>query len=290
MTILTKILPTACADRLHRLRAIVPAIVLTAVCALAPALTGCGPSSPGQSGQERQETYGKSLASLSAELAEASSAPWTTLQVPVSVKLRSSGLPSLGGTMYMERDREIRLSLRFLGMEMAAARITPDSVQAYVKPQRMYVAEGIAGLTGAFPASLGNLQALLLDRIFTLGQSEPALRGAEMAETPSGYSITPRTPVKGIDYTFGVLLPANRVASLRFVKGQRSVEVVYTDPSPSYKIELSARTDSRTLGADMNMEMDRARWDQPLPSSRFAIPGGYRRISASALLKALNEV
>lgn len=286
MTISTKTRRTAETDTMRAPKA----IILTVVCAVIMALAGCRSSSSGNAVADRHDSYGKPLATLSAELAEASSAPWTTLQVPVSVKLRSSGLPSLGGTMFMERDREIRLSLRFLGMEMAAARITLDSVLAYVKPQRMYVAEGIAGLTGAYPASLGNLQSLVLDRLFTLGQAVPSLKRAEMIETPTGYSITPPSPVKEIDYTFGILLPANRVASLTFAQGQRSVEVVYTEPDPSYKIELTARTDARTLGADMNIDMAKARWDQPLPQSRFAIPSGYRRISAKALLKALKEV
>ena len=67
------------------------------------------------------------------ELASALAEPgdWQTMKIPVNVVLRKPVSVRLGGNMTLVRGKEIRVSLRFLGFEVAAASITGDSVKAH---------------------------------------------------------------------------------------------------------------------------------------------------------------
>ena len=171
----------------NKLFAAAIAVMLTV---LAP-LAGC--KSGGSPGSVQAGPYGSSAATLANHLKQQADTPWTALSVPVSLKVSDSGLPTVSGTMTMVRDSEIRITLRLLGFEVGAARVTADSVYAYVKVQRIYMAESIADIMGGFPATTGNLQSLLLGRLFTLGSASPSLKGAGIA-VPTTAMPTPSPP------------------------------------------------------------------------------------------------
>lgn len=215
-------------------------------------------------------------------------APWSSLSIPVSVKIDDSGLPTLSGTMTMIRDSEIRLSVRFLGMEVGAARVTNDSVYAFAKLQKVYVAESVRDLLGGFPATVGNLQALLLDRLFVIGQSSPSGHTGTVSDISSGtLSITPRSPSAGMAYTFEASLEPPRVTSVTFTGGTRRAEVRYGVPGSRQDIGITARSGNRNLSATVTLNLSKARWDGDDTLRPFSIPSGSRRLSASSLLRSL---
>ncbi|MCM1164203.1 MAG: DUF4292 domain-containing protein [Muribaculaceae bacterium] len=223
---------------------------------------------------------------LASQLA-ADSLKWHTMSVPVGIRVKDSGLPSLSGTLSMRRDLDISISLRFLGMEMGALYVTADSVWAYVKPQKIYLAESIPELLGGFPATVGNLQSLLLGRLFTLGDNTANLGGAEILEMGRDtYTITPRSPQPGLDYGFGVKLPANTISAVAFSRGTHSATVLYPEPGEA---DIEVTTPGRKMQAEITLSLDRAESDASASSRRFAIPKGYKRVCASSLLKLISQ-
>ncbi len=87
---------------------------------------------------------------------------WDDIRIPVNVNIEKPKSLRVSGTMTMVRDKSIHLSLRFFGMEVAAAYVTGDSVFAYAKMQRVYVAESIRDALGGVNATVGDVQSLLL--------------------------------------------------------------------------------------------------------------------------------
>ncbi|MCM1522651.1 MAG: DUF4292 domain-containing protein [Muribaculaceae bacterium] len=240
-------------------------------------------SHKGVSGRQNTPAVTGTPEQMARALAEEAVA-WQTMSVPVSVRINDSGLPKLSGTLTMSRGKDMRLSLRFLGMEMGAMYITQDSIFGYAKPNRMYMAESIPRLLDGFPANVGNLQALMLGQFFTLGDSVPNLKGAEILPVgPDAYTIN---PAGGIDYGFGVSLPDNRIAAVAFTSGQRTAVVSYPTPG---EVTVSVVTPGKELEAEISLNLDRAERDVPLTTRPFAIPSGYKLIRASSLLKALSK-
>lgn len=248
---------------------------------------GCRSSAPGS--DSSPATPAGSARSDAEALASHSAAPWQTLSVPVSVKVKDSGLPRLSGTMTMTRDSDIKVSLRVLGMEVGAMSVTTDSVYGYAKLQKMYVAESISDLLGGYPATVGNLQSLLLDRLFTIGDTTPSLKNAAIEPATGGYRITPSIGQGDPAYTFEITLPDNRITAVVFTHSATRAVVSYPDEG---EIEITAATSSRSLGASLSLNMGRAEWDtsSATPQKPFTIPRGYRHIKASALLKALSSL
>ncbi|WP_303041674.1 DUF4292 domain-containing protein, partial [Duncaniella muris] len=116
---------------------------------------------------------------------------WSDVKIPLTLRLKSPKKISIGGTLTMQRDRSVHLSLRFLGMEVASLMVTQDSIFALYKLERLYFAESISDLLGGFPATVGNVQDLLLGRAFILGDTPLAPSRCTLAGTPENWTITP---------------------------------------------------------------------------------------------------
>ena len=112
------------------------------------------------------------------DYATAAYANWQHLKVPFSARVNGVGM-TLSGNAFFERNHEIYLSAKFLGLEVAVASITPDSVTLLDKYHRIYVSEPTSLLTDIFPLTVGNLQDLLLGHCFIPGD-EAANGGPKM--------------------------------------------------------------------------------------------------------------
>lgn len=238
---------------------------------------------------------------ISALAAGADAMAWQSLSVPVSVKVHDSGLPKVSGTLTLVRDREIRLSLRFLGMEMGALSVTADSIRGYLKMQKLYLSESTADIAGGFPLTVGNLQSLLTGALFTIGK--PAFDIAEASithERDNIFTITPSPIGAGLDYCFSVELTGpDAVTGAAFVHGSRYALARYSDFRPfgrnttllPSQIDLSAAgKEGHSVGATLYLNIDRAATDTDLSLRPFVIPQGYRRISAASLIKVITEL
>lgn len=193
---------------------------------------------------------------------------WSDLSVPVTVNLTAPRQLKAGGTLSMQRDRYIHLSLRFLGMEVGAAYITPDSVYAYSKLQRVYVAEGISDMLGSLDIPFTTLQDLLIGAPFTL---------------PAGVRvyISDFTTLPATGQPLGIIInrPGGAQVSVSFSPAQ--------DLPLAESTVIEASGSRNALGVSLDYNWQRSAIDTGA-SRLFSIPAGYSRIDSSRILKMLS--
>ncbi|MCI9284594.1 MAG: DUF4292 domain-containing protein [Muribaculaceae bacterium] len=221
---------------------------------------------------------------------------WESVRIPVSVSLKSPVSMKLSGTLSMVRDREILLSLRFFGFEVAAARISDDSIQAYAKqPSKLYVSESVSDLLGGFPVNVGNLQSVILGQIFMAGSRDLDIGRCTVAFRPEDYTVTPPAPRKGISYSFTAATADNllRTLSVNHTGGASgSVEYTYDSTTPERglpgEIEVQGTMNKRKVELGLTLNTGKTEWDRA-ENRKFTIPSGCRKVKASALLKLLSS-
>lgn len=89
---------------------------------------------------------------------------WTDLYIPVTFEMKSPKKVSFSGRMTMIRDRNICISLRFLGMEVGVLDLTPETVTAIDKYHRVAVQEPVTPLLLMTGLAYSDIQDLLLGR------------------------------------------------------------------------------------------------------------------------------
>ncbi|MDE6370228.1 MAG: DUF4292 domain-containing protein [Duncaniella sp.] len=197
-------------------------------------------------------------------------AAWHDVKVPVSVRLTQPSTMRLNGTLTMVNGKSIAVSLRMLGFEVAGMYATEDSIFAYARLQKVYVAENLGKALGMAGATLGDLQALLTGA------------PVKLPRPGGGVTVTGRT-----DATTGQLLEVT-VAE----PGGRSVELNYK-PQPGLPraatADITARSGGRETGVEIEYDWHRAEADKGSEPKKFMIPTGYRRIDAARLLKSLGR-
>lgn len=211
---------------------------------------------------------------------------WHDLSVPINVSITQPKRMSIGGTMTMVNGESTTISLRFLGMEVGAAHITTDTLYAYSKLQKVYVAESLRDALAGLGLTLGDLQALLTGQPFHAFTSLAALSagGGEMDIEATTLDTT------GQPLSLSVKQPnSGRQASIRFtplgndMPLASALDLSVTIPSNKSAIPTQ-------VAATIAYSWDRATIDAGISSRSFSIPSSYRRISGSALLKALTSM
>lgn len=280
------ILPTLSRLRTPGLLLIMLTALLTASCHSGRSVAGSGSSYESHSGKALpQSELKKLLTGL-----ESSYSSWDDVKVPVTLRLKSPKKFSIGGTMTMQRDRSLHLSLRFLGMEVAALMVTQDSIFALYKLEKLYFAESISDLLGGFPATVSNVQDLLLGRPFILGDSKLTASRCKLEGGNDSWTITPTGSPDGMSYSFTVDTPTGNIESLSVTAGSRKPTTAeYSDfsTSPSGPFAgsstLTASTSRLTLSAEIDLNARRAEWDTGA-SRTWATPKGYTRVTAAEIM------
>lgn len=195
---------------------------------------------------------------------------WNDLRVPISLNVSKPAALKIGGAMTMVRGSSIHISLRFLGMEVGAAYATTDSVYAYAKLQRVYIAESTRDILGGIGASISDLQALIIGQAIDLPASagNAAIDVTKLEGTGQPLSIT-------ISHSSG-----------------RSATLTYTPAEGlpiANDINISAQSGKNEIAASLDYNWGRAQVDCG-NEIRFSVPDNYRRINGSALLKALSKM
>jgi len=227
---------------------------------------------------------------------EAGYKDWDNVKVPVTLRLKSPKKFSVGGTLTMQRDVSIHISLRFLGMEMASLMVTQDSIYACYKLQRLYFAESIAGFTGGFPATVGNVQDLLLGRAFALGDKELTEVQCSLSGNGETWTAAPANGPDGIGYSFSIDTPTNNVETLDVsLPLRKPIEVRYSDFMLSASgpmaatADLSASTRKTTFSGRLSIDADRAEWGRG-NVRQWTVPRGYTRVKASDIMRMISNL
>lgn len=229
-------------------------------------------------------------------LASLQGGAWTDAKIPFTLRLSQPVDIQLAGTLTMRRGRDIGISLRLLGMEVASAYVTGDSVYAAYRMGRVCIAESTARLLDGLPLRVDNVQQLLLGRLFVVGAAEltPALADAiQVATAPSGAMAATPPPAGGVGYTFNISAsraitsltvtpPAGRAVTTLFSRSASS-------PSGPMASGLSVKTSagSARIEAAIDYATSKAAWDTGTTPT-WRLPSGYRRVSASSLMQSLS--
>ena len=194
----------------------------------------------------------------------------------------------------MERNRSIHMSFRFLGMEVASLMVTEDSIYAAYKLERIYFAESIRDLMGGFPATVGNVQDMILGRPFVLGENNVALSQCTLAGNGATWTITPDRSPMGMKYDFTIDTPTGNVELLTVNLPARSpITADYSDFDTSCtgpmagNTSISAKTSKTTFTGEITLNPRKADWGKGYGKS-WTVPKGYARVHAEDIIKKLN--
>lgn len=190
-----------------------------------------------------------------------SASGWERVRVPMTVRIEKPTSMSVSGTAIMVRDTSITLSMRFLGMEMAAAQLTADSVLVVDKLHKQYFTEKLDKVLEKVPLSLSLLQNVLMGRNFTIPKGIlPPDVTYEITENDS--IITSLTICRGdtsrIEFSFDnhVASPAGPVASLISVKANGK----------------------KPIAASIEWNWNKAKWNNEVEPRTLTVSGSYTRI------------
>lgn len=225
---------------------------------------------------------------------------WQRMRVPVTIEVSKPKSVSISGNLTMVRDRELLIQLRYFGFEVGSLYATSDSIIVVDKVNKNYVAEAISGFLGGTDVNIGNIQDLLLGRIFSLGSNSSASdiekdMGFE-AQSPTAWMALPKAKSPTVDYGF-LFSPVDVLHALVMQSGvHQPVECVYASPeatvygpmSPS--VSISYATVRTAIDARIKLNLDKCRWNDDVELRRPAITSKYKRIGSSQIENLLKKL
>lgn len=208
---------------------------LAVAAAMMAVMTSCG--SQRNTAVAPQNIAGSGTGSVSAS-GNTEVTDWYNLYIPARVVVKTQKSLSLPARVTMVRDSVINISMRMLGMEVAAVQITPDSVWVVDKFHKYVFSDDTRQLLGKYDISMGQIQNLLLG---IGGEGSEALSyaaGGTIVEVAYGDFVTVPAGSMATELTIDARLPKQRITgSLEWQTDQ----AVWNDPSRTVKFNTSFR-------------------------------------------------
>lgn len=225
-------------------------------------------------------------------------AKWQKMRLPMTIRLQSPKKISISGTMTMERDKSVLLSLRFFGMEIGVLYLTPDSILVMDKYNKRYVSERLDSFLGGIPVTLSNVQDLLIGRAFILGKSEPDMADMresdfDMVDGNAGWMYVPSSNVKGLDYGFTFASPCELLALIIKEGAHNPVMCTYDKPVATEfgplatAVGVKATAGKTNIDASIEWNVSKVRWNDDVDLRAVTVPAGYQKIESSDVVKML---
>lgn len=219
---------------------------------------------------------------------------WERLRVPLNVSLQSPTSASVSATAIMERDKSVLISLRVFGMEVGFAYVSEDSVLVVNKIKKWYFADATSRILGGFPATVGNIQDLLLGRAFRLGSNRiPVTSGwceAEFSDT-SSWLLTDKATYDKATYGF-LFSPYDTLGILMAqLAGRTPVQIFYNlETDTPYgpfmgSLRVEAALGKSPLSATLKWNFGKARWNSDVELRKPKIPQSYERVTPASISK-----
>ena len=238
---------------------------------------------------------------LSERLQEVAAAncPWTQLNLPLKVSLKSPDKLSLSGRIYMRRNHDIYVTLRVLGIEVANMYVNTDSIYVADKAHKYYLAEPIDKIFAGASLSIGDIQDALLGRAFINNRgtlSADMLNQVTVADGENNsWDITPQSKINGsISYSFRLSDSDNSMQSFTVDTGSKQYSCSYSDPTTidgsrfMQRMSISTKVGKTEIDATLALDFDNMKWEVP-ESARWRTPKNYRRINPRALSQAFKN-
>lgn len=276
----------------HKISLIAVVIIMAAV------MAGCRSSQQAARPSGADAEVKTSDLSRRLEQVSASMHPWQSVKMPMSVRLESPVKASLSGTVVMQRDRGISMSLRFMGlMEVGTLTVTDDSITVIDKYHKLYLTESVSGLLAGVDFTVNNLQDILLGRPFVAGDRifKPASDLTLAKADSETWTVTP-PPFEGSwRYSFAFdtfnLLKQLVVSSSGRQRATISYEGGSTDtPAGAVAGKMSVDVPGhRPVRISVTWKTSRAQWN--VSQVDFpAVPSGYRRVIPDMLPALLGDL
>lgn len=265
-------------------------------------LTACHSAKTAQKSQPvRSDAKEMTINPTATPSLDAYASNWDKVKIPVTLRLNSPKSVSVSGTAIFERNKSILISLRFFGMEIGNLYFTTDTLIAIDKINRKYVNESISQLLDGCPASVSDIQDLLLGRPFVIGEIFKATEvkdyfDTEFSESSSTYTLIPRSMPKGLEYGFAVDA-LNALTGLILKVGNHSPVTVNYDNTITTKFGPIAGVTAVNLyagksyiDATLEWNVNKASWNDDVKLREISVPNNYQRINASQLIKVFTSL
>ena len=222
---------------------------------------------------------------------------WTSLRVPVTLRVSGTKNLSIGGTATMVRDKSLTMSLRFFGMEIGSLYVGADSLVVIDKVNRQYMVQPVGDALAGFDVNISNLQDLLLGRVFLLGKEKltPAMASDfKITDNADGMLLTPRKQPSAVSYSFMVNGGVLNLLTVDRGSGE-PVTCTYADAleTEGGRVAGSATVAAKLKDKPLELEFDwnfgKARWNDPSDVKDLKIPSGYTRRTAAEILKTAQK-
>lgn len=220
---------------------------------------------------------------------------WQKLRVPVTLVVESPKRITVSGAVTMVHDRSVQISVTFFGMEVGSFYMSTDSVLVIDRMNKRYAHEALATVFGEIPITVGDVQRLLLGRVFRLdGVKTWSAADLEGSAAEGGYTLVPGRQSALMEYGFFVDTDAlvrsfvlkygdYEMRSCRYSGYTETVRGAY--PS-NLQIQIPLKV--RSVSAQINYKWDKVRWDVNVNSKRPSPSSSYEKISATEILKLLS--
>ncbi len=234
---------------------------------------------------------------ITSQLAE-SYKDWTDLYIPLKLELSKPIDFSLSGRATMIRNKSIHLSVRILGLEMAVAHITEDSVWLVNKYDKYVCAAPTSSIFGENKFTLSDIQDVMLGRACYPGKGTLApTRATEQLfsvnqrndstlllprKTPKGASwhyilnAVPQLTALNVDLANGAGLSFNYSGIEETIAG-----------AVASQLDVFGLFDKFAVDATLEWNLKKAKWNEGRTDDWT--PPGYKRVDIASLIKALKK-
>lgn len=223
---------------------------------------------------------------------------WNDIYMPVTLSVSSPVDVSISGRATFISDSEIYISLRMIGIEVAVVYINNEKLFIIDKFHKIYMEESLDRLPGDIPVNISNLQDMLIGRVFLPGHTTLTLSDASgfklSNSTPTTWTLTPVTRIKGADWHFNASRTTPPVLTGISVLASRTpIECVYSDPKNTVAgqlasaLDISAPVGAKNINVSIQWGLDDAKWDSGR-TVKFSAPGNsYKKVTLDSLIKSL---
>ncbi len=224
---------------------------------------------------------------------------WTDVQMPVKLALSSPKSFSFSGRMSMVKGKDILLSFRVLGMEVANVYVDADSIYAVDKYHKYFCSESLANVFKK--ASITDVQNLLMGRAVIFGEgilTSKMYSKVNVQAEESSWRVSPKTQLSNFDYSY-LVDDNNGEASVSqleaTITGQTPATCTYSSPTETDAgLVAKSATINATMGkqniiASLEWTLRSAKWNEG-KTNTWSRPSGYQRIEAKNILKIFNSL
>lgn len=274
---------------------------ITAILFVSLFLCGCRTQSPVRVPQDHPELPSSTAGTdvLFCQIAD-SYMEWADLYAPVTLRLESPKSLSVSGRATMVNGKDILISLRMLGMELAVIYINEEKVYAVDKIHKQYIEENLGSLLSGVDITISDVQNILLGRLTSLGKGIVNRADASdftFLSADSQWVLTPERQFKGTSLNFIATKtepPVLTDISLR-IQGKGVFDCRYSDITDTpagvvaAMLTLIAPMDKSDVRASVEWNMQEAKWNEGRKPTFKNPSSSYKKIDLKSLLQSIGK-